>query len=148
MTLLERLSQELKAAMLARDAERLSTLRLLKSAVGYAQIERKTETLSDAEVAAIIQKELKKRRDAAEQFDQGGRPELANKEKQEITVLESFLPKALTLEELEQFVRAAILETGATNKRQMGQVIKAVQARAAGRAEGRIISDLVGRLLP
>ena len=148
MTLLERLSQELKAAMLARDAERLSTLRLLKSAVGYAQIERKTETLSDAEVAAIIQKELKKRRDAAEQFDQGGRPELANKEKQEITVLESFLPKALTLEELEQLVRAAILETGATNKRQMGQVIKAVQARAAGRAEGRIISDLVGRLLP
>ena len=148
MTLLERLSQELKAAMLARDAERLSTLRLLKSAVGYAQIERKTETLSDAEVAAIIQKELKKRRDAAEQFEQGGRPELANKEKQEITVLESFLPKALTLEELEQFVRAAILETGATNKRQMGQVIKAVQARAAGRAEGRIISDLVGRLLP
>src|SRR5947207_15610348 len=80
MTLLERLAQELKAAMLARDAERLSTLRLLKSAVGYAQIERKTETLSDAEVAAIIQKELKKRRDAAEQFDQGGRPELANKE--------------------------------------------------------------------
>jgi len=148
MTLLERLSQELKAAMLARDAERLSTLRRLKSAVGYAQIERKTETLSDAEVAAIIQKELKKRRDAAEQFDQGGRPELANKEKQEITVLESFLPKPLTLEELEQLVRAAIQETGATNKRQMGQVIKAVQSRAAGRAEGRLISDLVGKLLP
>jgi len=148
MTLLERLSQELKAAMLARDAERLSTLRLLKSAVGYAQIERKTEALSDAEVAAIIQKELKKRRDAAEQFEQGGRPELANKEKQEITVLESFLPKPLTLEELEQLVRAAIQETGATNKRQMGQVIKAVQSRAAGRAEGRLISDLVGKLLP
>ena len=148
MTLLERLAQELKAAMLARDAERLSTLRLLKSAVGYAQIERKTETLSDAEVAAIIQKELKKRRDAAEQFEQGGRPELANKEKQEITVLESFLPKPLTLEELEQLVRAAIQETGATNKRQMGQVIKAVQSRAAGRAEGRLISDLVGKLLP
>jgi uncharacterized protein len=148
MTLLERLSQELKAAMLARDAERLPTLRLLKSAVGYAQIERKTETLSDAEVAAIIQKELKKRRDAAEQFEQGGRPELANKERQEIIVLESFLPMPLTSEELEQLVRAAIQETGATNKRQMGQVIKAVQARAAGRAEGRTISDLVGRLLP
>ena len=148
MTLLERLSQELKAAMLARDAERLSTLRLLKSAVGYAQIERKTETLSDAEVAAIIQKELKKRRDAAEQFEQGGRPELANKEKQEITVLESFLPKPLTLEELEQLVRAAIQETGATNKRQMGQVIKAVQTKCAGRADGKTISEVVGRLLP
>ncbi|HYT59752.1 MAG TPA: GatB/YqeY domain-containing protein, partial [Haliangiales bacterium] len=101
MTLLERLSRELKAAMLARDAARLSTLRLLKSAIGYAQIERKIETLSDAETVAIIQKEVKKRREAVEQFERGGRPELAAKEKQEITVLESFLPKPLTTEELE-----------------------------------------------
>ena len=92
MTLLDRLAQELKAAMIAKDAERLSTLRLLKSAVGYAQIERRTENLTDAEVVALIQKEVKKRRDAAEQFEKGGRPELASKEKQEITVLESFLP--------------------------------------------------------
>ncbi len=148
MTLLERLSRELKAAMLARDAARLSTLRLLKSAIGYAQIERKTETLSDAETVAIIQKEVKKRREAVEQFERGGRPELAAKEKQEITVLESFLPKPLTTEELEQLVRAAIQETGATGKKQMGQVIKAVQAKAAGRANGKAISELVGKMLP
>ncbi len=148
MTLLERLAQEIKAAMLARDAERLSTLRLLKSAIGYTQIERNTETLSDTEVIAIIQKELKKRRDAIEQFDRGGRPELARKERQEVTVLESFLPKALPLEELEQLVRATIQEIGATSKKQMGQVIKAVQAKAAGRAEGKLISELVGKLLP
>ncbi len=148
MTLLERLSQELKAAMLAKDTERLSTLRLLKSAIGYAQIERKTDTLPDAEVFAIIQKEVKKRREAAEQFEKGGRPELASKEKQEISVLESFLPTPLSAEALEQLVRAAIQETGATGKKQMGQVIKAVQAKAAGRAEGKAISELVGKLLP
>ena len=68
MTLLDRLAQELKAAMIAKDAERLSTLRLLKSAAGYAQIERGTETLTDAEVVALIQKEVKKRRDAVEQY--------------------------------------------------------------------------------
>ena len=148
MTLLDRLAQELKAAMIAKDAERLSTLRLLKSAVGYAQIERRTENLTDAEVVALIQKEVKKRRDAAEQYEKGGRPELASKEQQEIAVLESFLPQPLARDELEQLIRAAIQETGATSKKQMGQVIKAVQARAAGRAAGKIISELVGQLLP
>ena len=148
MTLLDRLAQELKAAMIAKDAERLSTLRLLKSAVGYAQIERRTENLTDAEVVALVLKEVKKRRDAAEQYEKGGRPELASKEKQEITVLESFLPQPLALDELEQLIRAAIQETGATSKKQMGQVIKAVQAKAVGRAAGKIISELVGKLLP
>ena len=148
MSLLDRLALELKAAMIAKDAERLSTLRLLKSAVGYAQIERRTDNLTDAEVVALVQKEVNKRRDAAEQFEKGGRPELASKEKQEITVLESFLPQPLALDELEQLVRAAIQETGATSKKQMGQVIKAVQARAAGRAAGKTISELVGKLLP
>jgi uncharacterized protein YqeY len=148
MTLLDRLAQELKAAMIAKDAERLSTLRLLKSAVGYAQIERKTESLSEAEVIGLIQKEVKKRRDAIEQFEKGGRPELARKEKQEITVLESFLPQPLAPDELERLIREAIHETGATSKKQMSQVIKAVQAKASGRAAGKIISELVGKLLP
>ena len=148
MTLLDRLAQELKAAMIAKDAERLSTLRLLKSAVGYAQIERRSEDLTDTEVIALIQKELKKRRDAVEQYEKGGRPELANKEKQEITVLESFLPQPLTLDELDQLIRATIQETGANSKKQMGQVIKAVQAKANGRAAGKTVSELVGKLLP
>jgi len=148
MTLLDRLAQELKAAMIAKDAARLSTLRLLKSAVGYAQIESRTDNLTDADVVALVQKEVKKRRDAAELYEKGGRPELASKEKQEITVLESFLPQPLALDELEQLIRAAIQETGATSKKQMGQVIKAVQAKAAGRAAGKIISELVGKLLP
>ena len=134
--------------MLSKDTGRLSTLRLLKSAIGYAQIERETDTLPDAEVFAIIHKEVKKRREAVEQYEKGGRPELASKEKQEILVLESFLPRPLSAEALEQLVRAAIQETGATGKKQMGQVIKAVQSKAAGRAEGKVISELVGKLLP
>ena len=143
-----RLAQEIKAAMLAKDAERLSTLRLLKSAVGYAQIERKTENLSEADFVSVVQKEVKKRRDSIEQFEKGNRPELAEKEKKEITVLEGFLPKPLSPEELEQLVKATIQEVGATSKKEMGPVIKAVQAKAAGRAEGKTISGIVGRLLP
>src|SRR5260370_37843251 len=102
MSLQDRLSQEIKAAMLAKDADRLSALRLLKSAVGYAQIERKTDNLSDADVVAIVQKEVKKRRDSVEQFEKGGRPELAAKEKQEITVVETFMPEPLLPEALEE----------------------------------------------
>ena len=148
MTLLERISQEIKAAMLAKDADRLSTLRLLKSAIGYAQIERKTEALSDAEVIAIIQKEVKKRRDSVDQYTQGGRPEREKKEAKEIAVLETFLPQPLTPGELEQLVKETIAETGATSKKDMGKVIKAVQSKTAGRAEGKAISERVSRLLP
>src|ERR1700722_3133276 len=148
MSLQERVSSEIKTAMLAKDGDRLSTLRLLKSALGYAQIERKTESLPDADVVAIVQKEVKKRRDSVEQFEKGGRAELAAKEKEEITVLEMFLPKALSAEELEKLVRAAIQELGATSKKDMGAVIKAVQAKAAGSADGKSISALVGKLLP
>ena len=134
--------------MLAKDADRLSTLRLLKSAIGYAQIERKTEALSDAEVIAIIQKEVKKRRDSVDQYTQGGRPELAEKEAKEIAVLETFLPQPLTPGELEQLVKETIAETGATSKKDMGKVIKAVQSKTAGRAEGKAMSERVSRLLP
>src|SRR5438552_3790272 len=143
MSLLQRLSEEMKGAMLAKDADRLSTLRLLKSAIGYAQIERKNENLSDAEIVALAQKEIKKRRDAIEQYEKAGRVELAEKEKKEITVLESFLPPPLSPEELEQLVRATIQETGATGKKDMGAVIKAVQTKAAGRADGKTISAIV-----
>ena len=148
MTLQERLQQEIKSAMLAKDADRLGTLRLLKSAMGYAQIEKKSETTSDSDFVALVQKEVKKRRDSIEQFENGGRPELAVKEKQEITVLESFLPQAMSEADLDQLVRATIQELGATSKKDMGPVIKAIQAKAAGRADGKTISGLVGRLLP
>ncbi len=148
MSLQERLGQEIKAAMLARDADRLGALRMLKSTVGYVAIEKKVDSLSDVEFVPVVQKEIKKRRDSIEQYEKGDRPELAAKEKAEITVLETFLPQPLSAEELEKLVRDAIAETGATSKKEMGPVIKAVQAQAAGRAEGKTISQIVGRLLP
>src|SRR5437870_4065187 len=148
MSFQARLSSEIKAAMLAKDADRLSTLRLLKSAVAYSELERKTDSFSDSDFVAVVQKEIKKRRDSIEQFEKGGRPELAEKEKKEIPVLETFLPKPLAVEELEQLVKSTIQELGATTKKEMGPVIKAVQAKAAGRADGKSISTVVGRLLP
>jgi len=148
MSLQQRIAEELKQAMLAKDAEKLSTLRLLKSGLGYAQIEKKTDELSDADIVAVIQKEAKKRRDSIEQYRSGGRNDLADKEARELQVLETFLPQPLSAEELEQLIRATIQELGATSKKQMGPVMKAVQAKVAGRADGKTISGIVGRLLP
>jgi len=148
MSLQERLGQEIKAAMLAKDADRLGALRMLKSTIGYIQIEKKVESLPDQEFVAVVLKEIKKRRDSIEQYEKGGRPELAAKENQEIGVLETFLPQPLSSEELEKLVREVIAETGATSKKDMGPVIKSVQAKAAGRAEGKTISQVVSRLLP
>lgn len=148
MSLQDRVSQEIKTAMLARDAFRLGTLRLLKSAMGYAQIEKKVEQLPDAEVIQIVQREIKKRRDSVEQYQAAGRTEQAASESSEITILESFLPKALSAEEIEAMVRATIAELGASSKKDMGPVMKAIQAKAAGRAEGKSISALVSKLLP
>ncbi len=148
MPLQEQIQQDIKAAMLARDADKLSTLRMLKSAIGYVQIEKKTETLSDAEVTALIQREVKKRRDSVEQYTTGGRPELADKESKEISILETYLPRPFSADELEQLIKATIAELGVSSKKEMGQVIKAVQAKAMGRAEGKTISAVVGKLLP
>ena len=148
MPLTEQLQQEIKAAMLAKDAPRLQALRMLKSALGYMQIEKKVDALSDADFLAVVQREVKKRRDSAEQFTTAGRAELAATETSEIAVLEIFLPKQLPPEELEALVRATIQELGATDKKQMGAVMKAVQTKVAGRADGKTISTLVGRLLP
>jgi len=150
MTLQQRVDTDLKEAMRAKDATKLGVLRMLKSALIYAAIAKSDAEaeLSDAEAAQVIRKQAKQRQDSIESFEKGGRPELAAKEKTEIPVLEAFLPKALSPEELEQLVKATIAETGATSKKDMGPVIKAVQAKAAGRADGKTISGLVGKLLP
>ena len=148
MNLQEKLAQEIKAAMIARDAERLGPLRLLKSALGYAQIDGQVDSIPDAEFVALTQKEIKKRRDSVEQFENGGRRELADKEKREIAVLETFLPQPLSAGDLEQLIRGVIQELGASSKKSMGPVIKAVQGKAAGRADGKTISSAVAKLLP
>jgi uncharacterized protein YqeY len=148
MSLQQRVTDELKSSMLARQTVRTGTLRMLKAALGYAQIEKKTETLPDADVMAVIQREAKKRRDAMDEFEKGGRAEMAANEKAELEVLSEFLPKALSAEELESLVRGVITEIGATSKKDMGAVMKAAQAKIDGRADGKTVSALVSRLLP
>ena len=148
MSLQQRVNDELKSSMLARQAVRTGTLRMLKSALGYAQIEKKTETLSDADVMAMIQREAKKRRDSIDEFEKAGRTEMAANEKAELEVLTEYLPKALSAEELESLIREVIIEVGATSKKDMGAVMKVAQSKIDGRADGKSVSALVSRLLP
>lgn len=147
MSLQQTLTDGLKQAMLAKQTDRVNTLRLVKSALGYAQIEKKTESLSDADVLVVLQKEAKKRKDAIAGFESGGRAEAAANERAELAIIEEFLPKALSVEEMEALVKAAIAEVGATSKKDMGAVMKAATAKAAGRADGKALSGLVARLL-
>jgi uncharacterized protein YqeY len=147
MTLQERIDSDLKDAMRAKDAGKLAVLRMLKSAVKYAAIEKPDGVLDDAAATQVIRKQVKQRQDSIESFDKGGRPELAAKEKEEMEILNGYLPKGLSAEELSALVREAIAEAGATSKAQMGAVMKAVQAKAAGRADGKTLSAEVQRQL-
>jgi uncharacterized protein len=147
MTLPEQIDADLKDAMRAKDAGKLAVLRGLKSALKYAAIEKSDAGLDDAAAVQVIRKQVKQRQDSIESFEKGGRPELAAKEKEEIEILNAYLPKGLSAEELQALVREAIAETGATSKAQMGAVMKALQAKAAGRADGRALSAEVQRQL-
>ncbi len=149
MTLSERIDSDLKDAMRAKDAVKLGVLRMLKSAMKYSAIEKAgaESELGDAEAVQVIRKQVKQRQDSIESFEKGGRPELAAKEKDELTMLNSYLPQGLNAEELAAAVRATIGEVGATSKAQMGEVMKALQVKLAGRADGRALSQEVQRQL-
>lgn len=145
--LTEKIVADLKAAMLAKDAARTSTLRMLKSAIEYHKIEKKQESATDADVTAVIKKQIKQRQDSIESFEKGGRADLAEKEKAELAVLKPYLPEELSPAQLEEIVKAAIVEVGATTKADMGKVMKAVQAKSAGRTDNRLVSQLVSAQL-
>jgi len=147
MTLSERIDADLKEAMRAKDAGRLGVLRMLKSALKYAAIEKSDADLDDAAAAQVIRKQVKQRQDSIESFEKGGRPELAAKEKEELEMLNAYLPKGMNAEELAAMVRETIAEVGATSKAQMGAVMKAMQAKVAGRADGKTLSQEVARQL-
>jgi len=141
--LMDKIAADMKDAMRAKDATRLSTLRLLKSAVEYHKIEKKQEQLTDAEVTAVIKKQIKQRQDSIEGFEKGGRADLVDKEKAELAVLKAYLPEELSQAQVEEVVKATIAELGATTKTDMGKVMKAVQAKLAGRADNRLVSQIV-----
>lgn len=149
MTLQERVDSDLKDAMRAREAARLGVLRMLKSALKYSAIEKAgaESQLDDAEAVQVIRKQVKQRQDSIEQFEKGGRPELAAKEKEEMAILNAYLPQGLSAEELANIVRETITELGATSKAQMGAVMKALQGKVAGRADGKTLSQEVQRQL-
>ncbi len=140
---------ELKEAMRAKDAAKLGVLRMLKSALKYSAIEKSggEGELDDAEATQVIRKQVKQRQDSIESFEKGGRPELAAKEKEELALLSVYLPQAMTGEELAAAVREAIRATGATSRAQMGAVMKVLQAKLAGRADGKTLSQEVQRQL-
>lgn len=144
-----RIDQDLKDAMKARQSERLNVIRMLKSSLKLASIEQggADARLDDTAALAVVRKELKKRQDSIEQYINGNRPELAEKERAEAAILEAYLPKALTQDELAALIREAIAESGATSKAQMGAVMKVAVAKAAGRADGKAISAAVSAAL-
>jgi len=135
--LTETIRTELTAAMKARDAERLSTLRMLQSAFKYQQIESGHE-LSDEEALTVIRKAVKQRQDSIEQFTKGNRPELAER---------TWLPPELTGEEIEAGIREIVASTGAQSKKDMGKVMKEASARYKGRVDGKKIQEIVSGLL-
>jgi len=143
MTLNAKIVSDLTAAMKAKDADRLSTLRMVKANLMNRQIEKGSE-LTDDEVTKALQSLVKQRRDSIEQYNNAGRSELAEKEAAEITVLEEYLPQAASADEIDAAVTAAVAETGASSMKEMGAVMKAVAAKLAGKSvDGKTVSEAV-----
>jgi uncharacterized protein YqeY len=143
MTFLDRIQKDLTAAMKTRDELRLSVLRMMKSALKNKEIE-KIRPLDDAESLQVLQTLVKQRKESAEAFAKGGRPELADKETREVAIIETYLPVAASDAELDAAIEAAVAETAATSPKQMGAVIKSARARLADKTvDGKALSDRV-----
>jgi uncharacterized protein YqeY len=150
MSLISQIDADLKKSMIAREADKVSVLRMLKSAVKYAALEKSgaaAEEPSDTDVITVVRKEVKKREDSIASFTQANRTDLADKEKAELELLRAYLPAQMPTENVEALVQQVIAETGATSKAQMGLVMKAAQAKAAGQVDGKTLSTIVQRLL-
>ncbi|MBI3049992.1 MAG: GatB/YqeY domain-containing protein [Acidobacteria bacterium] len=147
MALTDKVNRDIAAAMKAKDAPRLSALRMMKAAIMNREVE-KGRALDDAEVVQVVASLVKQRRDSIEQFSKAGRADLVDKETGEIAVLEAYLPPAATAEEIDAAISAAIAETGAASPKDLGKVMKAVMPKLAGRtADGRTINEAVRRKL-
>src|ERR1700730_10709600 len=149
MTLIQQVDGDLKDAMRQKSITKLGVLRMLTSALNYAAIEksRAEGALNDSEALQVVRKQVKQRQDSIESFEKGGRSELAAKEKEELSILQSYLPQAMSSEELVKVVRETIAELGVTSRAQMGAVMKTLQAKVAGRADGKTLSAEVQKQL-
>jgi uncharacterized protein YqeY len=143
MTFVEKVNQDIAEAMRAKDQDRLGPLRMLKAALMNKKVERGKD-VTDGEALAVVSTLVKQRKDSVEQFTNAGRQDLADKEKAEIVILETYLPPPVSREELEKAVDEAVRTTGASSPKDMGGVMKAVMAGLAGRnADGKLINELV-----
>lgn len=142
MSLKEQITNDMKAAMRAKEASKLATIRLLQAAMKQKEVDERVE-LDDGMILAIIEKMIKQRKDSIQQFEAGGRPELAEIENSEIEVLITYMPAALSDEEVQAAVAAAVAETGAAGPQDMRKVIELLKTRLAGRADMGKVSGLV-----
>jgi uncharacterized protein YqeY len=146
MSLSEKLSSDMKSAMKSKETVKLSVIRMVRSEVKNREID-KGESLTDDEIMALLNSFMKKGRDSFEQFTKGGREELAAKEKEEIEIIQSYLPEQLSEDEVTALVKETISETGAGGPKDFGVVMKTVMAKTKGKADGKVVSGLVKKLL-
>ncbi len=147
MNIQEKIDQDIKQSMIAKDADKLGALRMLKSAIKYAALEKQGAAFSDADTMQVIQKQLKQRQESYKQFADAGRQDLASKEQKEIVVLEAYLPKQISEQELQSTVQAVLKELGATTKKDFGRAMKACTEKLAGGADNKRISEALGKIL-
>lgn len=146
MHLKDKITQDMKEAMKARDQLKLSTLRLLVSEIKNREIDAKGE-LKDEDILALVQKAVKQRQDSISQYEKGGRQDLAEKEKAEMEILKTYLPEELSREEILQIIDEAIAATGASSPKEMGKVMREVMPKVKGRADGKLVNELVRKRL-
>jgi uncharacterized protein len=143
MAIRDQVTNDIKDAMRAKDQFKLDAIRMLQSAIKYKEVELRPTPLTDDDVIAVIKKLVKQRQESIEQFNAAGRKELADKEEKELHILQHYLPAQMSKEDVEKIVLEAIKTTGATSAKQMGLVMKEVGAKTAGRADNKMVSELV-----
>ncbi len=146
MSIKESLKSDLVTAMKARDELRLSTLRLITSAIKNKEIDERKE-LDDDGVLAVLNTAAKQRRDSIEQYEKGGRIDLADKEKAELVIIQGYLPQQLSKDEVAAIIKETVAETGAAGAKDMGKVMKALMPKVKGKADGKLVNELVKELL-
>jgi len=147
MTLEERIESEYKSSLKARDAVKVSTLRMLKSAINNLRLEGSKKDLYDADIVKILQRQIKQHKDSIGHFEKGKRDDLAEKEKKELAILLGYLPEQLSEDALKKIIDETIKALEATEKKDMGKVIKAVMEKVKGKAEGKVVSRVVSEML-
>jgi uncharacterized protein len=147
MSLKQQILDDTKDAMKARNADKVNTLRFLQAAVKNKEIEVRPNALTDEDVVTVLRKSVKQRQDSIEQYVSAGRTDLADKEKMELSIIEGYLPKQMSSDQIEAVVKQAIKDVGATSPKEMGAVMKAVQAKTQGTADNKIVSEIVKKLL-